>query len=147
MKLDLMNDNIKLKKFYDSFKLIIEQDALYQIIICFIKEKKFLESIILIQYSKKFDKKLAFKLLQNMFEKNDFINIDNLKFIWKISLFEHLANYYSQNNNFEVVDKINTLIKRISNHQYFKGHSIRKHFKIMNFFNFLDYLNNTKYNI
>ena len=147
MKLDLMNDNIKLKKHYDTFKLIIEQDALYQIIICFIKEKKFLESIILIQYSKKFDKKLAFKLLKNMFEKNDFINFDNLKFIWKISLFEYLANYYSQNNNFEAVNKINTLIKRISNHQYFKGHSIRKHFKIMNFFNFLDYLNNTKYNI
>ena len=147
MKLDLMNDNIKLKKYYETFKLIIEQDALYQIIICFIKEKKFLESIILIQYSKKFDKKLAFKLLKNMFEKNDFINLDNLKFILKISLFEYLANYYSQNNNYEAINKINALIKRISNHQYFKGHSIRKHFKIMNFFNFLDYLNNVKYNI
>ena len=82
-----------------------------------------------------------------MFEKNDFINLENLKFIWKISLFEYLANYYSQNNNYEAINKINALIKRISNHQYFKGHSIRKHFKIMNFFNFLDYLNNVKYNI
>ena len=49
--------------------------------------------------------------------------------------------------NLEAVNKINALIKRISNHQYFKGHPIRKNFKILNFFNFLDFLNNTNYNI
>ena len=147
MKLDLMNDSIKLKKNYEMFKLSLDQDVLYQLIICFIKEKKFLESIILIQYSKKFDKNLVYKLLKNMCEKNDFINFDNLKYIWKITIFEYLSNFYYKMNNIEAINKINALIKRISNHQYFKGHSIRKNFKILNFFNFLDYLNNIKYNI
>ena len=147
MKLDLMNDSIKLKKNYEMFKLSLDQDVLYQLIICFIKEKKFLESIILIQYSKKFDKNLVYKLLKNMCEKNDFINFDNLKYIWKITIFEYLSNFYYSMNNIEAINKINALIKRISNHQYFKGHSIRKNFKILNFFNFLDYLNNIKYNI
>ena len=82
-----------------------------------------------------------------MCEKNDFINFDNLKYIWKISIFEYLSNFYYSKNNIEAINKINALIKRISNHQYFKGHSIRKNFKIFNFFNFLDYLNNIKYNI
>ena len=141
-----MCDGIKHKKNYELFKSLIDQDILYQIIICFIKEKKFLESIILIQYSKKFDKILAFKLLKNMFEKKDFINLENLKFIWKINIFEYLANYFYKNNNYEAINKINALIKRISNHQYFKGHLIRKNFKIVNFFNFLDYLTNANYN-
>lgn len=147
LKLDLMCDNIKLRKNYDAFKSLIDQDVLYQIIICFIKEKKYLESIILIQYSTKFDKILALKLIKNMLEKNEFINLDNLKYIWKINIFEHFSNYYNKMGNLEAVNKINSLIKRISNHQYFKGHAIRKNFKILNFFNFLDYLNNTNYNI
>ena len=147
LKLDLMCDNIKLRKNYEAFKLLIDQDVLYQIIICFIKEKKYLESIILIQYSVKFDKILALKLIKNMLEKNEFINLDNLKYIWKINIFEHFANYYYKMGNLEAVNKITALIKRISNHQYFKGHPIRKNFKILNFFNFLDFLNNTNYNI
>ena len=147
MKLDLMNDNIKIKKYYETFKSLIDQDVLYQLILCFYKLKNFLECVILIQYSKKFDKITAFKLLKNMCEKNESINYDNLKYIWKMTLFEYLANFYSNINNIEAINNINRLIKRISNHQFFKGHSIRKNFKIMNFFHFIDYLNNKKYNI
>ena len=147
MKLDLMNDNVKIKKNYEAFKSLIDQDILYQLILCFCEEKKFLESIILIQYSKKFDKNIAFILLKNLCEQNDSINLDNFKFIWKMPIFEYLANFYSKMNNNEAINKINVLIKRISNHQFFKGHQIRKKFKILNFFNFLDYLNNIKYNI
>ena len=147
MKLDLMNDNVKIKKNYEAFKSLIDQDILYQLILCFCEEKKFLESIILIQYSKKFDKNIAFILLKNLCEQNDSINLDNFKFIWKMPLFEYLANFYSKMNNNEAINKINVLIKRISNHQFFKGHQIRKKFKILNFFSFLDYLNNIKYNI
>ena len=147
MKLDLMNDNVKIKKNYEAFKSLIDQDILYQLILCFCEEKKFLESIILIQYSKKFDKNIAFILLKNLCEQNDSINLDNFKFIWKMPLFEYLANFYAKMNNNEAINKINVLIKRISNHQFFKGHQIRKKFKILNFFNFLDYLNNIKYNI
>ena len=147
MKLDLMNDNVKIKKNYEAFKSLIDQDILYQLILCFCEEKKFLESIILIQYSKKFDKNIAFILLKNLCEQNDSINLDNFKFIWKMPIFEYLANFYSKMNNNEAINKINVLIKRISNHQFFKGHQIRKKFKILNFFSFLDYLNNIKYNI
>ena len=147
MKLDLMNDNIKFKKHYEAFKSLIDQDILYQLILCFFQEKKFLESIILIQYSKKFDKNIAFILLKNLCEKNDSINLDNFKFIWKMPLFEYLSNFYAKMNNNEAINKINVLIKRISNHQFFKGHQVRKKFKILNFFNFLDYLNSIKYSI
>ncbi len=147
MKLDLMNDNVKIKKNYEAFKSLIDQDILYQLILCFCEEKKFLESIILIQYSKKFDKNIAFILLKNLCEQNDSINLDNFKFIWKMPIFEYLANFYAKMNNNEAINKINVLIKRISNHQFFKGHQIRKKFKILNFFSFLDYLNNIKYNI
>ena len=147
MKLDLMNDNVKIKKNYEAFKSLIDQGILYQLILCFCEEKKFLESIILIQYSKKFDKNIAFILLKNLCEQNDSINLDNFKFIWKMPIFEYLANFYAKMNNNEAINKINVLIKRISNHQFFKGHQIRKKFKILNFFNFLDYLNNIKYNI
>ena len=69
MKLDLMNDNIKFKKHYEAFKSLIDQDILYQLILCFFQEKKFLESIILIQYSKKFDKNIAYILLKNLCKK------------------------------------------------------------------------------
>ena len=147
MKLDLMSDNIKLKKNYETFKLLIDQDILYQLILCFFQEKRILESIILIQYSKKYDKNIAFILLKNLVENNDSINFNNFKFIWKIPLFEYLASYYSKNNNNEAINTINVLIKRISNHQFFKGHQIRKNFKIKNFLNFLEYLNNNKYNL
>ena len=147
MKLDLMSDNIKLKKNYETFKSLIDQDILFQLILCLFQEKKFLESIILIQYSKKYDKNIALILLKNLCESNDSINFDNFKFIWKIPLFEYLANYYARINNNEAINAINILIKRISNHQFFKGHQIRKNFKIINFFNFLEYLNNIKYNI
>ena len=62
-------------------------------------------------------------------------------------LFEYLANFYAKMNNNEAINKINVLINRISNHQFFKGHQVRKKFKILNFFNFLDYLNSIKYSI
>ena len=136
----------KFKKIYDSFKLLINQDILYQIIMCFIKQKRFLEGAILIQYSKKFDNITAYKLLKNTCDKNEFINIDCFKYIWKMVLFEYLANSFYRNNNYEALSRIKVLIKRVSNHQFFKGHIFRKNFKIVNFFNFLDYLNNIKYN-
>ena len=147
MDIDLMSNDIsKIKKNYENFKLLINQDILYQLILCFIKQKRFLESIILLQYTEKFNKVEAYKLLQNICEKNDIINIESLKYIWKMVIFEYLSNFYYKNNYYDGLEKIKCLIKRVSNHQYFKGHPLRKNFKIVNFFNFLDYLNNIKYN-
>jgi hypothetical protein len=141
MKNDLLNDISKVQKLFEQFKSLINQDILFQIILCFIKEKRFLEGIILIQYIKKF-----YNLLQNACEKNDFVNVESFKYIWKMIIFEYLSNFFYKNNNYDALAKIKTLVKRVSNHQFFKGHPSRKNFKIVNFFNFLDYLNNIKYN-
>ena len=148
MKNDLMMDIYKVKKHYDSFKAILNQDILYQLILCFIKQKRFLEALILTQYTKKFVSSIAivYKLMENVCEKNECINIENFQFIWKLVIFEYLSYYFYRNNNYDALTKIENLIKRVSNHQYFKGHPFRKNFKILNFFNFLDYLNNIKYN-
>ena len=97
------------------------------------------------QYIKNFDTDFAYKLLQNIRDKKEFINIDSLKYIWKIVIFEYLGYYFNKIMNTEALSKIKNLIGRASNHQYFKGHPLRKNFKIVNFFNFLDYLNNIKY--
>ena len=146
MKNNLLIDISKIKKNYDIFKTLLNQDVLYQLILCFIKQKRYLEGAILLQYTKKFDSIVAYKLLQYTCEKNDFINIENFKYIWKMVLFEYLANHFYKINNYDALEKIKKLIKRVSNHQFFKGHPFRKHFKIVNFINFLDYLNNNKYN-
>ena len=146
MKNDLMNDITKIQKNYDTFKSLLNQDILYQIILCFIKQNRFLDALILIQYTKKLETTVVYKLLQNVRDKNDFINIDNFKYIWKMIIFEYLSNFFYRNYNFDALNKIKSLIKRVSNHQFFKGHAFRKNFKIVNFFNFLDYLNNIKYN-
>ena len=146
MKNDLIADISKIKKNYDTFKALLNQDILYQLILCLIKQKRYLEGVILLQYTKKFDSIVAYKLLQYTCEKNDIINIENFRFIWKIVLFEYLANYFYKNNNYNALTRIKKLIKRVSNHQFFKGHPFRRHFKIVNFLNFLDYLNNNKFN-
>jgi len=146
MKNDLVNDFNKIKKSYETFKSSLNQDILYQLIMCFVKQKRYLEGVILIQYSKKFESVVAYKLLKNICEKNEFIKIECFKYIWKMCLFEYLANSFYNNNNCDALSKIKTLIRRVSNHQFFKGHLLRKHFKIVNFFDFLDYLNNIKYN-
>ena len=146
MKNDLMNDFAKIKKNYEAFKSSLNQDILYQLILCFVKQKRYLEGVILIQYSKKFESVVAYKLLKNICEKNEFIKIECFKYIWKMCLFEYLANSFYNSNNHDALAKIKTLIKRVSNHQFFKGHLLRKNFKIVNFFDFLDYLNNIKYN-
>ena len=146
MKSDLMMNISKVKKSYDNFKANLNQDILFQLIFCFIKQKRFLEALILTQYTKKFVSSIAYKLLETVCEKNDFINIDSFKFIWKLVIFEYLSNYFYRNNNYDALAKIESLIKRVSNHQYFKGHPFRKNFKILNFLDFLDYLNNIKYN-
>ena len=146
MKNDLMNDFNKIKKSYEAFKSSLNQDILYQLILCFVTQKRYLEGVILIQYSKKFESVVAYKLLKNICEKNEFIKIECFKYIWKMCLFEYLANYFYNSNNHDALAKIKTLIKRVSNHQFFKGHLLRKNFKIVNFLDFLDYLNNIKYN-
>ena len=64
--------------------------------------------------------------------------------IWNVTYFEYIADIFNKNKDQQGLIKIKNLIKRISNHQFFKEYPLRKYIKIITFFNFLDYI---KYNI
>ena len=143
VKIDMFISLTDVNKMYDNFKLNLNQDILYQVIFCLIKEDMFLESAILIQYSKKLGNNLGCKLLKTAYDKKNF-NLDNIKYIWNVTYFEYIADIFNKNKDQQGLIKIKNLIKRISNHQFFKEYPLRKYIKIITFFNFLDYI---KYNI
>ena len=141
MKIDITNNSNQINEIYDLFKKNINQDVLSQLIICLIENKLYMESIALIQYSKSFNNILEYKVIKAFYEEKKSIDDECLKFIWKITYFEYFANIIYKNNDKENLEKIKKLIKKIGNHLFFKEHVLRKHFKIINFFNFFDYLN------
>jgi len=141
MKIDMTNNSNQINEIYDLFKKNINQDVLSQLIICLIENKLYMESIALIQYSKSFNNILEYKVIKAFYEEKKSIDDECLKFIWKITYFEYFANIIYKNNDKENLEKIKKLIKKIGNHLFFKEHVLRKHFKIINFFNFFDYLN------
>jgi len=146
MKIDINNNEGQINKVYDLFKKNLNQEVLSQLILCFIKNNLFLESIVLIQYSKLFNNNFKYKIIKAFYEQKK--SIDNIcfKFIWKVTYFEFFANILSKNNDKENLEKIKRIIKKIANHRFFKEHPLRKHFKIINFFNFLEYLNSISFN-
>ena len=141
MKIDMTNNPNEINKIYNLFKNNLNQEILSQLIICLIKNNLLLESIVLIQYSKSFNNNLEYKLINAFYEKKKSINNECFKYIWKITYFEYFANIFNKNNDNENLEKIKKIIKKIGNHRFFKEHPLRKHFKIINFFNFLDYIN------
>jgi len=146
MKIDINNNEGQINRVYDLFKKNLNQEVLSQLILCFIKNNLFLESIVLIQYSKLFNNNFIYKIIKAFYEQKK--SIDNIcfKFIWKVTYFEFFANILSKNNDKENLEKIKRIIKKIANHRFFKEHPLRKHFKIINFFNFLEYLNSISFN-
>ena len=147
MKVDMSNNLNQINKAYDIFKNNLNQDILSQLIICLIKNKLYLESIVLIQYSKSFNNILEYKIIKAFYEEKKTIEDDSFKYIWKITYFEYLANILKKNEDKGNLEKVKKLIKKVSNHRFFKEHPLRKHFKIINFFNFLDYLNSIIFKI
>ena len=141
MKVDMIYNLNQINKIYDLFKKNLNEDVLSQLIICLVKNKLFLESIALIQYSKTFNNAFEYRLIKAFYDDKKSLEDECFKYIWKITYFEYFASIFKKNNDFENLEKIKKLIKKISNHRFFKEHPLRKHFKIINFFNFLKYLN------
>lgn len=136
-QLDLMSDVSLCETCYVEFKELIHNDVMKKFIYALYLNGKYLEAIVLIQYTKNTEYDLAYKLLKYLLE-NSSINFEMFQFIWKNVFFEYLSNFYYKSRNMEALNKIKSLIRRISNHQFFKKHPLRKHFKIVNLFKFLD---------
>ena len=148
MKNDLLNNsNYDINKIYELFKKNINQEILSKIILTLIKNNLILESIVLLQYSKSFNQNLDYALIRAFYDSEKEINNECCKFIWKINYFEYLANIFNKNNDRENLEKVKIIIKKIGNHRFYKENQLRKHFKIINFFNFLDYVNSILFNI
>jgi hypothetical protein len=139
MKIDMNNNPYQINKIYELFKKNLNQEILAQLIICLIDNNLLLESIVLIQYSKLLNN-LEYKLIKSICEDKKSINNECFKYIWKITYFEYFANIFNKNNDKENLENIKNNIKKVGNHRFFKEHPLRKHFKIINFFNFLDYI-------
>ena len=148
MKNDLLNNsNYDINKIYELFKKNINQEILSKIILTLIKNNLILESIVLVQYSKSFNQNLEYALIRAFYDSEKEINNECCKFIWKINYFEYLANIFNKNNDRENLEKVKIIIKKIGNHRFYKEDPLRKHFKIVNFFNFLEYINSILFNI
>ena len=148
MKNDLLNNsNYDINKIYELFKKNINQEILSKLILTLIKNNLILESIVLVQYSKSFNQNLEYSLIRAFYDSEKEINNECCKFIWKINYFEYLANIFNKNNDRENLEKVKIIIKKIGNHRFYKENPLRKHFKIINFFNFLEYINSILFNI
>ena len=148
MKNDLLNNsNYDINKIYELFKKNINQEILSKLILTLIKNNLILESIVLVQYSKSFNQNLEYSLIRAFYDSEKEINNECCKFIWKINYFEYLANIFNKNNDRENLEKVKKKIKKIGNHRFYKESPLRKHFKIINFFNFLEYINSILFNI
>ena len=139
MKIDMNNNPYQINKIYELFKKNLNQEILAQLIICLIENNLLLESIVLIQYSKLLNN-LEYKLIKSICEDKKSFNNECFKYIWKITYFEYFANIFNKNNDKENLENIKNNIKKVGNHRFFKEHPLRKHLKIINFFNFLDYI-------
>jgi hypothetical protein len=139
MKIDMNNNPYQINKIYELFKKNLNQEILAQLIICLVENNLLLESIVLIQYSKLLNN-LEYKLIKSVCDDKKYINNECFKYIWKITYFEYFANIFNKNNDKENLENIKNNIKKVGNHRFFKEHPLRKHFKIINFFNFLDYI-------
>ena len=136
--LDIIDNYNVVNEYYKNFKELLDNDYLLKLIYILSKNNKFFEAVIFAQYLKKIDSNnLVYKLLKNFILDNN-INYDYFQFIWKTVYFEYLSNFYYNKKNDEALKKIKLYFKRISNHQFFKGHPLRKHFKIINFFKIID---------
>ena len=148
MKNDIINNNnFDIDNIYELFKKNINQEILSKLILTLIKNNLILESIVLSQYSQSFNKNLEYALIIAFYDSKKEMKNECFKFIWKINYFEYLANIFNKNNDKENLEQVKMIIKKIGNHRFFKDHPLRKHFKIINFLNFLEYINSILFKI
>ncbi len=132
------NSNLILvDELYRVFKENIDQNILMKLIYLFYLKGRNLDSCILFQYIKEADYDIIYRLLQKKPENH---SLHKLEFIWKIPYYEILANTYYKLKKDNFLDSLKHLMRRTSNHQIFKDHPLRKHFKIINLMKYLDYL-------
>jgi hypothetical protein len=134
-KCDLIQDLTGIDELYKEYKTLLNQVILIRLIYILNLKDMNVEASILLQYTRKLDYDLAYKFLKKNIDTH---NINRLQYIWKITYFELLANAYHSCNKQEHLSVVSDLIRRISNHQYFKKHPLRKLFKILNFIKFID---------
>jgi len=132
---DLFDDLEKVNALYNEFKTLLDDTILYRLSYSFYFMKKPIEAAIILQYTKKVQYDLVYKYLNIG---SGFHKVEKLEFIWKMTYFEYLSSIYHKQNKTLHLNTIMELIKRTSNHQYFKKHNLRKSFKIINFLKFLD---------
>lgn len=141
---DIMENITVCTKLYEEFSKEIKKESNQYILLQFIYlltcGQRYFEASIFLQYKDKMDYCLAYKLLELSLNNSSSINFDLFQYIWKPVYFEYLSNFYFKKKNEEAVNKIKSLLRRISNHQFFKKHPLRKHFKIINFFKLIDNL-------
>lgn len=135
--LDLINNISLCNEMYDEFKTYLDQNLLLKFVYVLSLKQNFLEAALILQYMENIDYDLVYKLLKNSLESTT-INFNKFAFIWKSVYFEYLSNFFYMKRNEDALRTIKELIKRTSNHQFFKKHPLRKHFKIINFFKILD---------
>jgi hypothetical protein len=134
---DLIQDVTTVADMYREFKSLMNQVILLRLIYILNCKDMNIEASILLQYTTKLDYDLAYKLLKKNIDNH---NIDRLQYIWKITYFELLANTYHNSGKQEHLSVVSDLIRRTSNHQYFKKHPLRKLFKILNFIKFIEHI-------
>jgi hypothetical protein len=137
-KEDMFIELTSINSYYSEFKSKLDEVILLRFVYILSSLNKSIEASIILQYKSKLDYDLVYKLLNKNLELH---NSESLQYIWKITYFEYLANIYYTLNRIDDLSIVTNLIKRTSNHQFFKGHALRKLFKILNFFKFIENLN------
>lgn len=126
-----------IEELYEEFKNLINQNILTKLVYIFYLVGRNIDASILLQYSKDVDYDIIYKLLQTNAENHA---LNKLEFIWKIAYFEILADSYFKLGKHDYINYLKDLMRRTSNHQIFKNHPLRKHFKIINFLKYIDNL-------
>ncbi|MCQ2817505.1 MAG: hypothetical protein MJ252_09600, partial [archaeon] len=134
----LLKDFSQINGQYEKFKELVDQNTLKKFIYILCLEGKYFDAAVFLQYVKQLDYDLVYKILKRYTE-SDTVCTDKFKYIWKMVYFEYLSNYYYKIRHQQALNQIKMLIKRTSNHQFFKKNPLRYHFKILNFFKLLDY--------
>lgn len=141
---DIMENITLCIKLYEEFSKEMKKEKNQTILLQFIYllccGQRYFEASIFLQYKDKMDYNLAYKLLELSLNNSSSIDFELFQYIWKPVYFEYLSNFYFKKKNNDAVNKIKYLLRRISNHQFFKKHPLRKHFKIINFFKLIDNL-------
>ena len=134
---DMFQNISQVEEIYLEFKNILDPKILLRLVYLLYLKGRNLDCCILTQYVKECDYDIVYKLLQCSPENH---TLNKLEYIWKIPYFEILANTYYKLKQEDHLNMIKNLMRRTSNHQIFKNHPLRKHFKIINFLKYIDNL-------